>query len=108
MAAEPLSTTRRALLGAAVSLPVSALSQTPVPQAVRAEPVEARTFYRRLARYRRLAQRTREAAETGFFRRANDCYDRARAELEARCGNWEAAAETEEGRALRESIFAPV
>jgi hypothetical protein len=107
-----LITSRRALLGAAAALHVAAFSTS-----VRAEPVEAlpftdgraRTlFARRLARYRRLAARTRESAETGFFRAANDCYNRERAALEARYGSWEAAAATPEGRAHRRAIFAPV
>jgi hypothetical protein len=104
MAEEPLTTTRRTLLGAAATLPVLAFSPP-----VRAEPVEALSlFASRLACYRRLAVRTREGAETGFFRAANDRYSRERATLEARYGSWEAAAATPEGRALRRAIFAPV
>ena len=112
MAEEPLSTTRRALLGSAVALPIAALSTTARP-----EPVEGLSFTpvrlcarwdRRLARYRRLAARTREAAETGWFRAANDRYSRERADLEAGFGSWEAAAATPEGRKLRREIFAPV
>ena len=103
MAADPLTTTRRTLLGAAVSLPVLSL-----PRPIRAVPVEAATFARRLARYRRLAQRTREAAESGFFRIANDRYNRERAEVETRYGTWEAAAATYEGRKLRRDVFARV
>jgi hypothetical protein len=63
---------------------------------------------RRLARYRRLAARTKEAAETGFFREANDRYNRERAEVEVRFGSWEAAAANADGRTLRKAIFARV
>jgi hypothetical protein len=66
------------------------------------------TWNRRFACYRHLSERTREAAETGFFRAANDRYNRERAALETRYGSWEAAATTPDGRALRAAIFAPV
>jgi hypothetical protein len=102
MAAEPLSTTRRALLGAAASLPILsaiALSEGGSP------PLDGSTFARRLARYRRLAARAKEAAETGFLRAANLRYGRERAEVEARFGSWEAAAATPEGRKLRRAAF---
>ncbi|HEX8193515.1 MAG TPA: hypothetical protein VF552_11525 [Allosphingosinicella sp.] len=109
MADRALSTSRRALLGAAAALPVVALANP-----ARAEPVEARfpaaaqnLWRERLQRYRRLAARTREAAETGFFRAANDCYTRERAALKSRYKSWEAAAATPEGRAHRRAIFAP-
>ncbi|TMJ14643.1 MAG: hypothetical protein E6G94_09195 [Alphaproteobacteria bacterium] len=79
MAAPALSTSRRALLGAAAALPIAALSR-----AVRAEPVEAHPslaatgeWNTRLAHYRRLAERAKVAAETGWFRTANDLYYRA-------------------------------
>lgn len=89
MADRALSTSRRALLGAAASLPVLAIS-TPV----RPEPVEtkstagqrllfpsSRTLWnQRLARYRRLAARAEAAAETGWFRAANDRYAREAAD----------------------------
>ena len=113
MAEKPLSTTRRSLLGAAAALPVAAFAQvaaepgptTPVrPERSRG----ALRWTRRLTRYRRLAERTREAGETGFFRAANDRYNRERAEVEARFGTWEAAASTAEGRKLRKEIFARV
>jgi hypothetical protein len=102
MAAEPLSTTRRALLGAAASLPVLsaiALREGGSP------PLVGSTFSRRLARYRRLAARAQHAAETGFLRAAKDLYDRDRAEVEARFGSWEAAAATPAGRKLRRAAF---
>jgi hypothetical protein len=70
-------------------------------------PLAAR-WARRLACYRHFAARTKEAAETGFFRAANDRYNREHAALEARYGSWEAAGGTAEGRALRRAIFAPV
>jgi hypothetical protein len=108
MAAEPLSIPRRALLGAAASLPVVALAPPPViarSEATRQSTRVARTFARRLARYRRFAARARHAAETGFLRAANLRYGRERAEVEARFGSWEAAAATPEGRKLRRSAF---
>lgn len=84
MADRALSTTRRALLGAAASIPVLALAKP-----VRAEPVEAPPFSsdralwnRRLARYGRLAAEAEEAATTGWFFAANARYDRALAEIE--------------------------
>jgi hypothetical protein len=105
MAAEPLSTTRRALLGAAASLPVLsalALREGGSP------PLDGAAFARRVARYRRLAARARHAAETGFLRAANLRYGRERAEVEARFGSWEAAAATPEGRKLRRAAFGRV
>jgi hypothetical protein len=115
MAERAPSTSRRALLGAAAVLPIAAL---PIP--VRAEPVEADPFSfdrpdaardaptrwtRRLARYRRLAERAKEVAETGFLRKANQRYERDRAIITARFGRWEDAIETPEGRTLSEAAF---
>jgi hypothetical protein len=122
MAEKPLTTTRRTLLGAAAFLPIAALATpTPVRPERSQDEVDRRStaplspsdraalaWNRRLARYRRLAERTREAGETGFFRTANDRYNRERAEVEARYGSWEAAAATREGRKLRRAIFARV
>jgi hypothetical protein len=102
MAAEPLSIPRRALLGAAASLPVLsalALSEGGSPS------LDGSTFARRLARYRRFAARAKHAAETGFLRAANLRYGRERAEVEARFGSWEAAAATPAGRKLRRAAF---
>ncbi len=119
MAEEPLSTTRRALLGAAAALPIAGLpviarsaaakqstSDSSAPLDCRAS--LAMTWNERLARYRRRAARTRKAAENGWFRAANDRYACERAALEARYGSWEAAGETTEGRAHRQAIFGPV
>src|SRR4051812_39105752 len=88
MAGHEPTTTRRRILGAAAALPVLALANP-----VRAEPVEARPLLsdppdraewnERLARYRRLTARAKAAAETGWFRAANDRYTRACADLEA-------------------------
>jgi hypothetical protein len=90
MAAEPFTTTRRTLLGAAAALPIAALptsviARTPDPirgprQSSRAQDI----WNRRLATYRRLAARTKEAAETGFYRQALDRYDREVAAIERR------------------------
>jgi hypothetical protein len=71
MADRALSTSRRALLGAAASLPVLAIApSTAAGVGDRAE------WDRRLARYRSLAARAKAAAETGWFRAANDRYYR--------------------------------
>jgi hypothetical protein len=76
MADKPLSTTRRALLGAAASLPVLILT----PAAAHPEPAAARALWDcRLARYRRLAAAAKQAAETGWFRAANDRFNREKA-----------------------------
>ena len=106
MADRALSTSRRALLGAAASLPVLAL-----PTPVRAEPVDALPFARaravwncRLARYRRLAAETEEAATTGWFAAANACYKRELAGIAARFGSRDAA-ESDEARRLRRAAF---
>jgi hypothetical protein len=92
MAAEPFTTTRRTLLGAAVSLPAVALCEggsLPViarSAATRQSSEAHDTWNRRLAAYRRLAARTKEAAETGFYRQALDRYDREVAAIEQRFG----------------------
>jgi hypothetical protein len=70
---------------------------------------EGRTRWdRRLARYHRLAERAKEAAETGFLRKANLRYERDRALIKARFGSWEEALETEQGRTLGEAALARV
>jgi hypothetical protein len=112
MAAEPLSTTRRALLGAAASLPILSLAPA---HAVEGAPAIARgarqrtndpaAWTRRLSRYRRLAVRLKAEAETGFLWEANRRYDRDRAVINARFGSWEAALETAEGRKLGRAAF---
>jgi len=100
MAAEPFTTTRRTLLGVAVSLPAVALCEggpLPAPVIASAEKpvlseVEGQStpaheaWNRRLAEYRRLLARTNEAAEAGFYRRALDRYDREVAAIELRFG----------------------
>lgn len=119
MAEGPLSTPRRALLGAAAALPVVALTKpviaseakqssanSPAPLDCRAS--LAMTWNRRLARYRRLHARARQAAETGPLHQANRRYERDRAVLKARFGSWEEALETQEGRALGRAAFARV
>jgi hypothetical protein len=105
MATKPFSTTRRALLGAAASLPIAALPTAVIASAPK-ESSPARTLWnRRLATYRRLAARTREAAETGFYRQANDLYEREQAALALRFGSWPAARESKEGRPLCRAAF---
>ncbi|HEX8192743.1 MAG TPA: hypothetical protein VF552_07555 [Allosphingosinicella sp.] len=108
MAAEPFSTTRRALLGAAASLPIATLPAPAIASGAE-QPTPARTLWnRRLAAYRRLAARTKEAAETGFYRQANDRYEREQSALAARFGSWEAARASEQGRPLCRAAFAQV
>jgi hypothetical protein len=84
MADRALSTSRRALLGAAAAIPFLPLSAS-----VQAEPVETPPFpspavqaewNERLARYQALAARAKAAAETGWFRAANDRYYRESAD----------------------------
>ncbi|HEX8655451.1 MAG TPA: hypothetical protein VF693_09540 [Allosphingosinicella sp.] len=59
-----------------------------------------RLWDRRLARYRRLAAATEEAAETGWFHEANALYDRESVEIAARFGS-----DSAEGRQLRRAAF---
>jgi hypothetical protein len=73
MADRALSTSRRALLGAAAVIPLLPLAS------VRAEPVEVprlppsrQAWDRNLTRYRNLAARSKKAEETGWFRAANE------------------------------------
>lgn len=91
MAAEPFTTTRRTLLGAAVSIPIAALpapvTGTVPGRGLSPSPAPPRTLWnRRLATYRRLAARTKEAGETGFYRQALDRYDREVAAIEQSFG----------------------
>jgi hypothetical protein len=119
MAALPFTTTRRTLLGAAVSWPIAALptpviARTPArgprqPETTEGQSSPARALWnRRLAEYRRLlaAKEAEEAA--GAFRAASDLYDRDYAAIEARFGSWGAARDTEQGRALCHAAFAPM
>ncbi len=55
--------------------------------------------------YCRLTARTKEAAETGFYRQANDRYEREQAALARRFGSWEAARASEEGRPRCRAAF---
>jgi hypothetical protein len=95
MATKPPTTTRRALLGAAAALPIAALaspasgvakhpgtakppfapSETPHPACLERSR-ETQRWNHRLARYTRLATSAKKAAETGWFRAANDRYNR--------------------------------
>lgn len=113
MAAQPLSTTRRALLGAAVALPIAALAGPPViatPDPIRGKqssPV-AEIWTRRLAHYRRLHARAKAEAETGAFRAANDRHDEAFAEITARYGNWRKALRSKTGKPLCAAAYARI
>jgi len=79
MADRALSTSRRALLGAAASLPF--LGFKPATRTLPAG--DEGLFARRLARYRTLAHAAKEAAETGWFRAANDRRNREMAAIAA-------------------------
>jgi len=87
MADRALSTSRRALLGAAASLPIAALPviESAAKQSRTASPPGefCAKWNDRLARYRRLAARAKVAAETGWFRAANDRYYRETADAGA-------------------------
>lgn len=110
MAAEPHSSTRRRVLGAAAALPVLALAGFPsaviatIDDARQSSPAQA-LWDRRLARYRRLHARWKAVAETGAFRTANDDYGRARAALIARFGSWERARRSRIGKPLCRAAF---
>ncbi len=83
MADRALSTSRRALLGAAAAIPFLPLQPAgtgpiggpPLPPS----PALAE-WNERLTRYRHLAARAKAAAETGWFRAANDRYYRESAD----------------------------
>lgn len=114
MAAEPHSSTRRRVLGAAAALPVLALAGLPAlpviasPAGARqSSPNEAR-WDRNLARYRRLHAHWKAEAETGTFRAANDRYYREQAELSDRFGGWEKARRSRIGKPLCAAAFARV
>ena len=78
MADRALSTSRRALLGAAATLPVLALAPASAArgQLPATVPIDRSLWDERLARYQALAARAKAAAETGWFRAANDRYYR--------------------------------
>ena len=85
MADRALSTSRRALLGAAATLPVLALAPASAArgQLPATVPIDRSLWDERLARYRRLAAQAEAAAETGWFRAANDRYYRESADPSA-------------------------
>jgi hypothetical protein len=77
MADRALRTSRRALLGAAAAipfLPLQTAGTTPVEGPSHPPTAEEGEWNRRLTRYRHLAARAKAAAETGWFRAANDRY----------------------------------
>jgi hypothetical protein len=76
-----------------------------MPECAPAAAADRSLWNRRLAHYRRLAARAKEAAERGWFREANDRYYRACAEIAARFGGKEAAAQSPEARHLRCAAF---
>lgn len=71
MADRALSTSRRALLGAAAALPLLA-----VGDGTGNSSIDSTLWNDRLARYTRLFARAQAAADTGWFRAANDRYER--------------------------------
>jgi hypothetical protein len=106
MAGDTPSISRRRILGAAAALPFAALAaetSRAIP-ATGAAP-DAALWNTRLAVYRRLFARARAAAETGWFRAANDLYYRQCDEIAARFGGDAAAARSAEARALRKAGF---
>jgi hypothetical protein len=83
MADRAFSTSRRAVLGAAAALPFLPLhpAGAQAPEARPSPPTQAEAEWNaRLARYNHLAARARAAAETGWFRAANDRYYREAAD----------------------------
>lgn len=101
MAGREPSISRRRILGAAACVPVAGLAgafSEEVPAVADAE-----SWRLLLAGYRRLAARAEQAAERGWFRRANDLYERQCAEIAERFG-----AASDEGRRFRAAAFARV
>lgn len=86
MAGPEPSTTRRRVLGAAAALPVLALVPTVIASAATQSSFSgslSALWDRRLARYRRLTAEAEQAATIGWFRAANDRYNREIAAIEA-------------------------
>lgn len=116
MAAQPLSTTRRALLGAAAALPIAALAGLPAdPVMATPDPIRgkqpsraAEIWTRRLARYRTLHARAKAGAETGAFRAANNAYNQVFAEMTARFGSWPKALRSKTGKPLCTAAYARI
>lgn len=102
MAGDKPSISRRRVLGAAALLPVTALAAPTSANPTAADPA---LWAHRLAWYDRLVARATAAAETGWFRAANDRYTRECGEIEARFGGKEAAARSEEACQLRKVAF---
>ncbi len=102
MAGREPSISRRRILGAAAALPLAALPGEPLgPESG----PDASPWTARLNAYRRLAARARAAAETGWFRGANDLYYRLCAEIADRFGGEEAAAGSKEANRLYDQAF---
>jgi hypothetical protein len=116
MAAQPLSTTRRALLGAAAALPIAALAgPTAAPVIATQDPIRgkqsspaAEIWTRRLARYRLLHTRAKVEEETGAFRAANEAYNQVFAEMTARFGSWPKALRSKAGKPLCTAAYARI
>jgi hypothetical protein len=125
MAAEPFTTTRRTLLGAAVALPALRLSAIPprdggCPTRIIAPaddnrgqllvtvPNSTQTWNRRLAAYRRRHASWKHEAEAGAFHAANDEYNRHYNALSARFGSWHEALRSPIGAPLCRAAFAPM
>jgi hypothetical protein len=110
MAAEPFTTTRRTLLGAAASLPLAALpaaAQYKRGQLLVTVPTCSQTWNRRLAEYRRRHASWKHEAEAGAFHAANEEYNRHFADLSARFGSWHEALRSPIGAPLCRAAFAP-
>jgi hypothetical protein len=102
MAGREPSIPRRRVLGAAAALPIAALIPAPLLPA----PAHRGLFDRRLARYRRTVGHARAAAETGWFRAANDRHVHDIAAITARFGARDEADSSPEGTALYDAAWA--
>ena len=102
MAGDKPSISRRRVLGAAALLPMAALAAPTYAHSTAADPA---LWERRLALYGRLVARATKAAESGWFRAANDRYARECGEIETRFGGKDAAAQSEQAQVLRKTAF---
>jgi len=104
MAGREPSISRRRILGAAAALPLASLPGQPFGPVAGAA-ADAALWNARLDAYRRLAERARAAAKTGWFRAANDLYYCRCDEIAERFGGKNAAARSEEARRFYDTAF---
>jgi hypothetical protein len=105
MAGREPSISRRRILGAAAALPFAGLAAELPASNPAAGPDDYALWATRLAAYCRLFARAKAAAETGWFRAANDLYYRQCAEIADRFGGEAVAWRSAEARALRKAGF---